>query len=120
MTLFTLIALFFTTLTFAQSPPEHRAWIEAQQKDDILTIQGKFANDASQDASFRYELTTSKQGKSGSSRSTQGGSFAVPAHQEVSVSNVSVNVSSEDTYVIELKIFQGDTVYIHDKIEYQG
>ena len=119
-TLFTLIALSIATLTYAQSTAEHRVWIDAQQTNDMLTVKGKFANDSGQDANFRYELITTRQGKSGSTSSKQAGGFVAPAHQEVSLSNVSVNVSSEDTYVIELKIFRGDTVYLHDEIEHQG
>ena len=119
-TLLTLLTLTLTTLVQAQTIPDHRAWIEANQQDDMLTIQGKFANDTEQDATFRYELITTKQGKSGRSSSTQAGSFAAPAQEEVSLSNTSINVTKEDTYVIELKIFQGNTVYLHDKTEYQG
>ena len=121
--LFIGLLLSLTSLTYAQTPPptiEHRAWIDANQQDDMLTIQGKFSNDSQQAETFRYELITTKQGKSGSSSSTQAGRFEAPAQEEVLLSNVSINVSSEDTYVIELKIFQADTVYLHDKIEYQG
>ena len=116
----TFLTLFLTTFFLAQTTPEHRAWIDAKQTDDMLTIRGKFANDSEQDATFRYELVTTKQGPSGSSSSTQAGSFAAPAREEVSLSNTSINISTEDTYVIELKIFQGDTVYLDDKIEHQG
>ena len=116
-TLFILFLLFATGLTYAQSTSDYRAWIEAQEDSHMLTIKGKFANDGSQEASFRYELVTIKQGRSGSSRSTQAGRFVAPAHQEVSLSNVSVNVGSEDTYVIELKIFQNHTVLLRDKLE---
>ena len=116
-TLFILLIVTLTTIVQAAPPSEHRAWIEAQEDSHMLTIKGKFANDGSQEASFRYELVTIKQGRSGSSRSTQAGRFVAPAHQEVSLSNVSVNVGSEDTYVIELKIFQNHTVLLRDKLE---
>lgn len=116
----TLLTLAIITFFFAPAAPEHRAWISAEQQDEMLTIQGRFANDTQQDATFRYELVTTKQGRSGSSSSTQAGSFAAPAQKEVSLSNTSINVTPEDTYVIELKIFQADSVYLHDKIEYQG
>ena len=118
--LLTLLALSLTTFAHAQPTPDHRVWIDAQQQDDILTIQGKFANDSPQEATFRYELITTKQGKSGRSSSTQAGSFQAPAQEEVSLSNASLNVAPQDTYVIELKIFQDNTVYLHDKVEYQG
>ena len=116
----TLFALFVTTLFFAQTAPEHRAWIDTDQKGDMLTIRGRFANDTEQDATFRYELITTKQGASGSSTSTQASSFTAPAHDEVSLSNVSINVTPTDRYVIELKIFRADSVYLHDKIAHQG
>ena len=119
-TLLTILVLSLATVAHAQSTEEHRAWIDAQQQNDMLTIRGKFANDSPRGASFRYELVTTKQGKSGSSSSTQVGSFAAPAGEEVSLSNTSINITPEDTYAIELKIFQGNTVYLHDKIEYQG
>lgn len=125
-TLLTLLIISLATSVSAQiaaalqSTAEHRAWIDADQKDDILIIQGKFANDSQQTESFRYELVTTKQGRSGSSSSTQAGSFEASAGEEVSLSNVSVNVSAEDTYLIELKVYRGDTVYLDDKIEYQG
>ncbi len=116
----TLFILFIATFFISQTTPEHRAWIDASQTDDMLTVRGKFANDSEQDATFRYELLTTKQGTSGSSTSTQAGSFTAPAGQEVSLSNTSINVSAEDTYVIELKVFQADSVYLDDKVEYQG
>ena len=116
----TLFTLFLVTFFISQTTPEHRAWIDAQQTDDMLTIRGKFANDTEQDATFRYELVTTKQGRSGSSSSTQAGSFVAPAQEEVSLSNTSVNINQNDTYLIELKIFRADSVYLHDKIEHQG
>ncbi len=116
----TLLTLFIATFFISQTTPEHRAWIDAQQTNDMLTVRGKFANDSQQDATFRYQLLTTKQGTSGSSTSTQAGSFAAPAGQEVSLSNTSINVTQSDTYLIELKVFSQDTVYLHDKIEYQG
>ncbi|MGB3849132.1 MAG: curli-like amyloid fiber formation chaperone CsgH [Tunicatimonas sp.] len=114
----TLLTLFVATFFISQTTPEHRAWIDAEQTHDMLTIQGKFANDSQQDATFRYEMVTTKQGRSGSSSSTQAGSFTAPAHGEVSLSNTSINVTEKDTYVIELKIFRADSVYLHDKIEH--
>lgn len=124
-TLFTLLTLSFIALSLTQSATaqaisDHRVWIDTQQQNDLLTIRGKFTNDSPQDAHFRYELVTTKQGKSGSASSTQAGSFEAPAQTEVSLSNVSINITTKDTYVIELKIFRGDTVYLEDKIEYQG
>ena len=116
----TLFTLFIATFFISQTTPEHRAWIDAQQTDDMLTVRGRFANDSQQDATFRYQLLTTKQGPSGSSTSTQAGSFTAPAGQEVSLSNTSINVTPADLYVIELKIFQADSVYLHDKIEHQG
>ena len=86
----------------------------------MLRIQGRFANDSPQAAQFRYELTTMKQGTAGNSSSTQSGYFEVPAHGDISLSNVSININEEDTYIIELKIFRGETVYLDDQIEYQG
>ncbi len=127
-----ILTLVMHSLVYAQSadaqsadapsalPSEHRAWIDVQSKSDMLTIQGKFANDGHQDVAFRYELTTTKQGKSGSSSSTQAGSFVAPAQQEVSLSHVSINLNKGDTCLIELKIVKEDTVYLHHKIEYQG
>ena len=124
-TLFTILLLFFASLAYTQSAyvqfnEKHRAWIKADQQGDMLTIQGKFANDSPQEATFRYELITTRQGASGSSSSTQTGSFRALAQQEVSLSHVSINVAENDTYIIELKIFQDNSVYLHDKIEHQG
>ena len=118
--LFVLTTLSLLITAQGPSTTEHRAWIDAQQREAMLTIRGKFANHSAQSASFRYELVTTKQGPSGRSSSTQAGSFTAPPQQEVSLSNTTVNVAQEDTYVIELKVFRDGTVYLHDKIEYQG
>ena len=117
-----LVLATLSLLTTAQAPSttEHRAWIATHQREEMLTIQGKFANHSAQSISLRYELVTTKQGPSGRSSSTQAGSFTAPPQQEVSLSNVTVNVTQKDTYVIELKVFRDGTVYLHDKIEYQG
>ena len=110
-----LLALSLATFVQAQPAPEHRAWIDTQQQNNTLTIQGKFANRGSQDVSFRYELVTTKQGKSGSSSSTQAGSFSASGGEEVSLSTTALAISEEDKYVIELKVFRGDTVYLENK-----
>ena len=120
-TLLTFVALLLTVAAQAQSAnasstPDHHAWIDAQQQEEMLTIRGKFDNRSAQEASFRYELVTTKQGTSGNSRSTQAGSFSAQAGKETTLSNVSINVSEEDTYVIELRIFHDDAIYLEDKI----
>lgn len=113
----TLLALSLTVSAYAQDD-KHRAWIATDQQGDLLTIQGKFANDSKHADTLRYELITTKQGTSGSSRSAQSGEFAAPAEQEVSLSRSSINVTKKDTYLIELKIFRDGAIYLEDRIEY--
>ena len=113
----TLLALSLTVSAYAQDD-KHRAWIATERQGDMLSVQGKFANDSQRADTFRYELITVKQGSAGNSRSAQSGEFVAPAGQEVSLSSSSVNVTEEDTYVIELKILRDGVVYREDRVEY--
>lgn len=116
-TLFIILTLSLTAPAFAQNE-EHRAWIATNRSEDVLAVQGKFANDGKQAVTLRYELVTIKQGASGNSRSAQSGEFTALPGEEVPLSRTSVNVTNGDTYVIELKILRDGIVYLEDRLEY--
>jgi hypothetical protein len=107
MDLFILLALTvlpLTALRQANSPP-CVAQLTLSQTGNLLRVTGNCRSQLSQPARYRYELRTLHQSPSGNSRTTQGGSFELPAQQQVQLSQVGLGAASNDHYHIYLLVF---------------
>lgn len=81
--------------------------IETETSNKITTFTGYFQNDSSTPVRLVYRLTMERKGRSGQSSTSQGGVFAAEPGQRVSLSQLQVNVTDEDTYTVTLRIYSG-------------
>ena len=54
---------------------------------------------------IRYEVTATKIGPSGRSKSSQGGQQILPAHQDITLSTLQFGLTSGDKYQFEMRIY---------------
>ncbi|MBC6698376.1 curli-like amyloid fiber formation chaperone CsgH [Hymenobacter sp. BT190] len=90
--------------TGADQHPRCQARLVAKQQAGMLTLTGQCQNLSDQALTLRYELTTRKQGVSGTSQNAQSGSVTIAAHQTASLSQTSINVQASDTYEARLRV----------------
>lgn len=99
-----LAALPLLALRQADSPP-CTAQLTLSQQGELLRITGSCRSQLAQAAHYRYELRTLRQGPGGSSHTTQGGSFELPAQQQVQLSQVGLGAGPDSHYRIHLLVF---------------
>lgn len=61
-------------------------------------------------AKLRYEVTTTRTGRSGNSNSRQSGNVQVGDGGKASLSQVSVNVGPQDRYEVHVEVFEGERI----------
>lgn len=92
----------------AGAPPQHpvdcRAQLESRLENGQLTIIGHCQNSGAQPRTLHYELLTSKQGQSGTSRNAQSGRFTVAPQQTATLSQTTISVTPADFYRIKLRV----------------
>jgi hypothetical protein len=84
--------------------PRCQARLVAKQQEGMLTLTGQCQNLSDQAMTLRYELTTRKQGVSGTSQNAQSGLITVAAHQTASLSQTSINLQAADVYEARLRM----------------
>ena len=84
-----------------------------------ITVRSVFINGAAGQV-FNYKFIVEKSGKGGISNNAQSGTFEVKDGQkEVVLSTSGFNLSSQDKYFIQLKVFQGNTLISQDTFLYE-
>lgn len=93
-------------------PPPCLAHLALQEQDGLLRITGSCRSQLPQPAQYRYELRTRRTGPAGQSTTSQGGRFELPAGQEVTLSQVSLNAGADAHYRLHLLVYDasGHTV----------
>lgn len=99
-----LAALPLLALRQAEVPP-CVALLTLSQQGDLLQVTGTCRSQLTQAAHYRYELRTRRLGSGGSSRTSQGGSFELPAQQQVQLSQVGLGAGAGSHYRIQLLVF---------------
>jgi len=99
-----LLALPLLALRPAGVPP-CIAQLTLSQQGDLLRVTGSCRSQLPQAAHYRYELRTQKLGAGGSSRTMQGGTFELPAQQQVQLSQVGLGAGPDSHYRIHLLVF---------------
>jgi len=61
-------------------------------------------------AKLRYDMTTTRTGRSGNSNSRQSGNVTVGDDGKATLSQVAVNVSPQDQYVVHVEVYDGAQV----------
>lgn len=106
---------FLLLLMPASATPEkggYQAYLEARQQQDQLVVTGHCHSTVAQSATFRYELSLSKQGPSGITRNLQSGNVEVKAGERKLLSQTSLNATSADTYRIRLRLLTAQGVVV--------
>lgn len=102
--LLVLAALPLLALRQAEAPP-CVAQLTLSQQGDLLHVTGTCRSQLAQAAHYRYELRTQRLGPGGSSRTSQGGRFELPAQQQVQLSQVGLGAGPDSHYRINLLVF---------------
>lgn len=110
------ILLSFSSSMFADEP--YTARIDQVEKDQMNIFTAIFENylDETMEAQYTMELIRVRHDASGRSLTTQKGAFQAGAGEKTSLSQVSVNVSEGDSYVIVLKIYTESKLLCRDSI----
>lgn len=92
-------------LATAADAPVCQARLEVQRHGDNVTITGHCLNSgAPPTARWTYELRAEKQGRSGSSRNAQAGTFVAAPGQDVVLSRTTLNLGAHDACRLRLRV----------------
>jgi hypothetical protein len=80
------------------------AHLALSQEGEIMHVTGSCRSQLSQPARYHYELRTLRQGPAGESRTTQRGTFELPAQQQVQLSQVGLSAEPSSHYRIHLLV----------------
>ena len=70
-----------------------------------MHVTGSCRSQLDQAAHYNYELRTLRKGPAGESRTTQRGTFELPAQQQVQLSQVGLSAEPSSHYRIQLLVF---------------
>jgi hypothetical protein len=69
-------------------------------------------------AQLRYDMTTTRTGRSGNSNSRQSGNVTVGDDGKATLSQVAVNVSPQDRYVVQVEVYDGARVVASETLRH--
>ncbi|MFC5270401.1 curli-like amyloid fiber formation chaperone CsgH [Adhaeribacter terreus] len=114
----------FGLFAFVNENPEKSSGGEAKivldQQENMLQIKSYYQNAGNTTEKLSYKLYTTKQGRSGSSRNTQGGSFEVEAGEKELLAQTRINVNPDDNYAIKLMVYRDGELVSQDSVEFNG
>jgi len=97
---------------------KYKTWISSEITKDNLNVKANFKNNTNVDVYVSYSLVSSKNGKSGSSNTTQKGTLEVKSRKSTVLSNVNINVSKSDSYKFILTTIKDTKVVGRDSLLY--
>jgi hypothetical protein len=98
------VLLFFSAAALAKVPGYDLS-LGAEVRDGTLKVAPTVTAPAG--AKLRYDVTTTRTGRSGNSNSHQSGNVTVGDAGKASLSQVSVSVSPQDRYEVRVEVFDG-------------
>ena len=102
-----LLGLIFSAAALASAPGYDLA-LGAEVSGGTLKVAPVITAPAG--AKLRYDMTTTRTGRSGNSNSRQGGNVTVGDDGKASLSQVSVNVGPQDRYTVHVEVYDGQKV----------
>lgn len=90
----------------ATQQEKYDARIETNLQDGKLKISNVFENNSTAEVSLTYKFQCKRKGRSGTSVSSQSGSFTAEPGQTVTLSRSAISVSSSDNYRLTLDVFE--------------
>ena len=122
-TLIMLVLAVGGTCILSCSPSQHKssdydAWIAIESDNSSVEIEAYCLNNTPEDAVLRYELKAKRTGKAGKAQSSQAGSVEIARREEECLSRLSLSVSANDRYRIELRVYKDGQLVAEDSISY--
>jgi len=110
---FCLISVF----SYAQDTnSQYRTWISTKSTDGYLNVTGNFENNSDKNISISYLLISSRDGKAGTSSTTQKGNAEISAEEKSVLSSVKLSGVKNDFYMIKLIIYKDKRVIGSDSV----
>jgi len=97
---------------------KYKTWISSEITKDNLNVKANFENNTNVDVFVSYLLVSSKNGKSGSSNTTQRGTLEINSGQSTVLSSVNINVSKSDSYKFILTTIKDKRIIGRDSLLY--
>jgi hypothetical protein len=117
------LARFFSFLLFLAASANlmadetgYRLWLDTSTSGKMLTVVPHIA--APSAATLRYEIVSTKRGKSGRSSTSQSGRIAVDKEGTGTFAKLSLGVGPDDRYTIAVRVFDGTTMVAEQTLEY--
>ena len=104
MRLHVLFFLFFSGAALANAPGYDLS-LGAEARGGMLRVAPIITAPAG--AKLRYDVTTTRTGRSGNSNSRQSGNVTVGNDGKASLSQVAVSVSEQDRYEVHVEVYDG-------------
>lgn len=102
------ISLLLLTSTALANAPGYDVSLGAEVRGGTLKVAPVVTAPAG--AKLRYDVTTTRIGRSGNSNSRQSGDVIVGDDGKASLSQVAVNVGPQDRYVVHVEVYNGQQV----------
>jgi hypothetical protein len=113
MRYFLLMAGLITASAFAA---DYRIDPGASVRSGTLTVEPRVQGPAG--ASVRYEIRTTREGKGGTSNSSQSGDAQLGSDGAARLASTRVSVSPQDRYSIHVKLLEGGRVVAEETVRY--
>jgi len=97
---------------------KYKTWISSEITKDNLNVKANFKNNTNVDVYVSYLLGSSKNGKSGSSNTTQSGTLEIKSRESTVLSSVNINVSKSDSYKFILTTIKDKRIIGRDSLLY--
>ena len=101
-------SLFFLSSIALGNAPGYDLSLGAEVRGGTLKVAPVVSAPAG--AKLRYDMTTTRTGRSGNSNSRQSGNVTVGDDGKAALSQVAVNVGPQDQYVVQVEVYDGAQV----------
>ena len=101
-------SLFFLSSIALANAPGYDLALGAEVRGGTLKVAPVVTAPAG--AKLRYDMTTTRTGRSGNSNSRQSGNVTVGDDGKASLSQLAVNVSPQDQYIVQVEVYDGAQV----------
>ena len=100
-----LALLGWPALAFSQAQPPCQAQLLLRQQGNLLCVTSSCRSQLAEAATYHYELRALRHSAAGGAHTSQHGSFALPAQQQVVLSQVGLQTGNHRHYHIRLLVF---------------
>lgn len=97
---------------------DFEARIVTEQADGTLKIKGIFENNSLKNVSLTYKFKCKRVGKSGTSATSQSGTFKAAPGETIELSSTAISFATADRLELTLKVFDGQQALAEDALTY--